>query len=39
MQERTAVWATLLAKMEAQQGVWIFVGSQTAASYVYVGEL
>ena len=34
-----AIWATLLAKMETQQGVWIFVGSQTAASYVYVGEL
>jgi hypothetical protein len=34
-----AVWATLLAKIEAQQEIWIFVGSPTAASYVYVGDL
>lgn len=32
-------WATLLAKMESQQGIWIFVGSQTAPGSVYVGNL
>ena len=34
-----AIWATLLAKIEAQQDIWIFVGSPTAPSYAYVGEL
>ena len=34
-----ATWATLLAKIEAQQGIWIFVGSQTAPSYAFVGDL
>jgi hypothetical protein len=34
-----ATWATLLAKIEAQQGIWIFVGSQTAPSYAYLGDL
>jgi len=34
-----AIWATLLAKIETQQGIWIFIGSQTAPSYVYVGDL
>ena len=34
-----ATWATLLTKIEAQQGIWIFVGSPTAPSYAYVGDL
>src|ERR1700726_2900436 len=28
-----ATWATLLTKMQTQQGIWIFVGSPTAPSY------
>ncbi len=34
-----AIWATLLAKIETQQGIWIFVGSPTAPGYAYVGDL
>ena len=34
-----ATWATVLTKIETQQGIWIFVGSPTAPSYAYVGEL
>ena len=34
-----AMWATLLAKIQTQQSIWIFVSSQTAPGSVYLGDL
>ena len=34
-----AQWATLLAKIQSGQEVWIFVTSQTAQGTVYLGDL